>query len=167
MCSAASTVTASLPKRRFTRTVTQIGCSIPTLSRIRAWLRAAAEQLAGHFDKHGGDNREKARNEARSGQTKATQNTIGRNNQQSVAAQELQIDTCGHARFFRSCLRRRKPRQRIDSLLHPAVIDPREDCACGYSRACFEVPKNSRSDCRDCADGEREVLDTAFSSRVE
>ena len=145
MCRAASNAPAGLPSKRFSTSVTHSNPSpISTLSGTRVRRRAATEKLSHHFHQNRGNHGKKTGQQACDRRSKGPQNSIRSNNQQSVAAQEFQIDTRRNLRPARPGLRRGKPRQRIHALLHPAIVYPGKDRSGRQSRRCPRRPTRTR-----------------------
>src|SRR5580700_4313415 len=92
MCSAASNANAGLPNKWFRSFVTQANASpISTLSGIRARRRATAEKLPYHFHQNRGNDCKKTGQQACCRRFEAPQNSIGGNDQQRVAPNELKV----------------------------------------------------------------------------
>src|SRR5271163_4664632 len=149
MCRASSNALTGLPTKRFSAIVTHnIRSPISTLSGIRVCRRAATEKLPHHFHQNRGNHGKKTGQQAGYRRSNGPQNSIRSNNQQSVAAQEFHIHTHGNLRPLRPRLRRRKPRQRIHSLLHPTIIYPGKDRTGSHTRGCPAAPNEpSRGRC--------------------
>src|SRR5271168_4738002 len=140
-CIAASNALTGLPSKRFSRIVTHSNPSpISTLSGTRVWRRATPEKLPHHFHQNRGNHGKKTGQQARYRRSKGPQNSIRSNDQQSVAPQEFQIYTGRNLRALRPRLCRRKPRQSIHTLLHPAIIHPGEDRSGRQSRGSPVAP---------------------------
>src|SRR5277367_1679431 len=167
-CIAASNALTGLPSKWFSAIVTHSNPSpISTLSGTRVWRRAAPEKLPHHFHQNRGNYGKKTGQQARYWRSKGPQNNIRSNNQQSVAAQEFQIHAGGNLRALRPGLRRGKPRQGINSLLHPAIIYPGEDRSGGHTRGCPDAPDRPSRGRRDDADARNQPLDAAFRGAVK
>src|SRR5271170_6905798 len=144
-CIAASNALTGLPSKWFSAIVTHSNPSpISTLSGTRAWRRAAPEKLPHHFHQNRGNYGKKTGQQTCYWRSKGPQNSIRSDDQQSVAPQEFQINTGRNLRPLRPHLCRRKPRQRVHSLLHPTIIYPGEDRSGCQSRASLFAPKEPR-----------------------
>src|ERR1700680_5322872 len=98
---------------------------------------------------------------------KTKENNICRTEEQSIAAQKLEIHAPRNSRLLLAPLRHAQFRKPPDALLHPSEIDPRERCPAGHSPSPSRIPEQRhRRRARDSR-ANRNVLDAALGGSVE
>src|SRR4029077_6301347 len=116
---------------------------------------------------------------------KTKKNNIRRTEEQSIAAQKLEIHAPRNSRLLLALLRRAEARQRPDALLHPPEVDPGEGRPAIHphssarvadspdpppavpSPAPPSIPEHPHSPCARAPRPSRKILDAPFGGGVE